>query len=105
VQPEAPVTEPLDIIRRPIVTEKASAMKAEANKVVFDVKRTATKIDIKRAVEAAFSVTVTDVATMNFRGKQKRVGRTMGQRSNWKKAVITLKEGDDIDVLGQGAQT
>lgn len=89
-----------DIIRRPLVTEKASALKAEANKVAFEVRRTANKQQIKQAVEASFNVTVLDVTTMNFRGKNKRVGRNMGMRSAWKKAVVTLKEGDDIDVLG-----
>lgn len=89
------------IIRRPLITEKAQALKAEANKVAFEVKKSATKADIKHAVEAAFDVTVTGVATLNFRGKTKRVGRNMGQRQDWKKAIVTLKEGDEIDVLGQ----
>ncbi|MBI5494350.1 MAG: 50S ribosomal protein L23 [Deltaproteobacteria bacterium] len=92
------------IIRRPLITEKAQAMKAEANKVAFEVHPDATKIDIKSAIESAFNVTVLSVRTMGFRGKIKRVGRNIGQQSNWKKAVITLKEGDEIDVLGQGAQ-
>lgn len=90
------------IIRRPLVTEKSAALKAEANKIVFEVLADATKTDIRNAVEKSFDVTVTDVSTMNFRGKNKRVGRTLGRRQNWKKAVVTLKEGDDIDVLGQG---
>jgi large subunit ribosomal protein L23 len=89
------------IIIRPLITEKAQALKAEANKVAFEVKKSATKADIKRAVETAFEVTVTGVSTLNFRGKTKRVGRNMGQRQDWKKAIVTLKEGDEIDVLGQ----
>jgi large subunit ribosomal protein L23 len=92
------------VIKRPLITEKASALKAEANKVAFEVLRTATKADIKAAVEVAFSVTVTDVTTMGYKGKIKRVGRNIGARQNWKKAIVTLKEGDEIDVLGQGAE-
>jgi large subunit ribosomal protein L23 len=89
-----------EILRRPLVTEKAAALKAEANKVAFEVLRTANKVQIKRAVEEMFSVTVLTVTTMNYAGKTKRVGRNMGKRSAWKKAVVTLKEGDEIDVLG-----
>jgi len=89
-----------DVIKRPIVTEKGSAMKAEAGKVVFAVDRGAKKPDIKKAVEKLFDVTVTDVHTMVFRGKDKRVGKFSGRRSNWKKAVVTLKEGTDLDVFG-----
>lgn len=90
----------LDVIRRPLVTEKASALKAEANKFAFEVRRGASKQQIATAVEKTFNVTVLDVTTMNYRGKVKRVGRTLGQRADWKKAVVTLKDGDDIDVLG-----
>jgi large subunit ribosomal protein L23 len=89
-----------DVIKRPLVTEKSSALKAEANKIVFEVDRQANKIDIKTAVEKLFEVKVTDVHTMVFRGKTKRVGRTAGRRQNWKKAVVTLAEGADLDVFG-----
>ena len=63
-----------DVIVRPLVTEKSSALKAEANKVVFEVKRQANKIDVKNAVEKLFDVKVEDVTTMIVRGKHKRVG-------------------------------
>jgi large subunit ribosomal protein L23 len=89
-----------NVIKRPIVTEKGSAMKAEANKVVFEVAPTANKIDVKNAVEKLFDVKVTSVQTMVFRGKYKRVGNHSGRRQNWKKAVVTLKEGTDLDVFG-----
>src|SRR5687768_7799451 len=89
-----------DVIKRPIVTEKASALKAEANKIVFAVEKAANKIDIKNAVESMFEVKVTNVQTMVFRGKDKRVGRFQGRRQNWKKAVVTLAEGTDLDVFG-----
>lgn len=89
-----------DVIKKPIVTEKGSALKAEAGKVVFAVDRHADKIAIKNAVEKLFDVKVTGVHTMVFRGKDKRVGKSMGRRKNWKKAVVTLKEGTDLDVFG-----
>jgi len=92
-----------EVIERPIVTEKSSALKAEANKVVLAVATDANKIDVKTAVEKLFSVKVTGVNTMVFRGKDKRVGNRMGRRSNWKKAVVTLAEGTDLDVFGAQA--
>jgi large subunit ribosomal protein L23 len=88
------------VIVRPIVTEKTSALKAEANKVVFEVQKTANKIDVKNAIEKLFEVKVTDVSTMIMRGKEKRVGKWTGRRSNWKKAIVTLKAGTDLDVFG-----
>ena len=91
------------VIVRPLVTEKSSALKAEANKVVFEVKKSANKIDVKNAVEGLFNVKVTDVSTMVVRGKHKRVGTSFGRKSNWKKAVVTLKEGTDLDVFGAQA--
>ena len=89
-----------DVIKKPIVTEKGSALKAEAGKVVFAVDRHAKKSDIRNAVEKLFDVKVTDVHTMVFRGKAKRVGKYAGRRQNWKKAIVTLKEGTDLDVFG-----
>jgi large subunit ribosomal protein L23 len=94
----------LQAIHRPLVTEKSQALKALSNKVVFEVAPAATRADIKNAIEKAFNVTVLGVNTMVFRGKNKRVGRNTGRRQNWKKAIITLKEGDEIDVLGQGGE-
>lgn len=88
------------VIRRPIVTEKATALKAEANKVIFEVANWANKIEIRQAVEKIFSVKVDDVQTINMRGKQKRMGTHVGFKQNWKKAVVSLAEGHDIDVLG-----
>ncbi len=92
------------VIRRPIVTEKATALKAEANKVVFEVAGWANKIEIRNAVEKIFSVKVSDVQTLRYRGKQKRIGRHVGLRQNWKKAVVSLAEGHDIDVLGMDGE-
>ncbi len=95
-----------DILKRPLVTEKSSALKAEANKVVFEVARDSNKIEIRQAVEGLFEVKVMDVQTMVVRGKPKRVGRSIGRRQNWKKAIVTLAEGADLDVFGtvEGAE-
>jgi large subunit ribosomal protein L23 len=88
------------VIHHPVMTEKSQALKSEANKVVLAVDKRANKIEIRQAVEQLFSVKVTGVATMVYRGKDKRVGRFQGRRSNWKKAIVTLKEGTDLDVFG-----
>jgi large subunit ribosomal protein L23 len=89
-----------NVLKRPLVTEKSSALKAEANKIVFEIHKDANKIDVKNAVQTLFDVTVTDVHTMIQRGKPKRVGRSIGMRKSWKKAVVTLAEGTDLDVFG-----
>ena len=89
-----------EIIRKPLITEKANLLKDEAQVVTFEVARTANKIEIKQAVEKAFDVKVKSVNTIQFRGKVKRVGYNLGQRSNWKKAYVTLEEGQNIDFYG-----
>ena len=87
---------PEHVIKRPIaLTEKASLLK-EQNKVLFEVAAQANKIEIRLAVEALFNVKVVDVTSLIQRGKTKRVGRRILKRPNWKKAVVTLREGDDI---------
>lgn len=88
------------VIKKPLLTEKASALKAEANKVAFKVDIKANKIEIRKAVESLFDVKVTSVSTMIFRGKPKRVGKSLGRRDNWKKAVVSLEPGTDLDVFG-----
>jgi large subunit ribosomal protein L23 len=89
-----------EIIRKPRITEKANELKDSARVVTFEVARTANKIEIKQAVEKAFDVKVKSVNTMQFRGKVKRVGSSIGQRSNWKKAYVALEDGHDIDFYG-----
>ncbi len=89
-----------DVIKRPLITEKSTILREEGNAYVFMIDRKATKIDVRRAVEKIFKVTVTDVRTVNVRGKKKRFGRIMGRRNHWKKAVVTLAPGDSIDVYG-----
>ena len=89
--------QPEQIIRRPIMlTEKSSRLRDQGNKVIFEVRTTANKIQIKDAIQKLFKVTVVDVNTMNYRGKERRMGRGYGKLQNWKKAIITLKEGDQI---------
>ncbi len=85
------------IIRRPIITEKGTILKDENNQVVFEVARDANKSEIKKAVETLFKVSVVSVRTQNRPGKRKRMGRTLGRRRNWKKAIITLKQGSRVD--------
>jgi large subunit ribosomal protein L23 len=89
---------PEQIIRRPIVlTEKANRLREANNQVVFEVARVANKIEIRDAVQVLFGVHVTDVNTLIVRGKERRMGRGHARSQNWKKAVVTLKEGDSID--------
>ena len=86
-----------DIIRMPVVTEKAT-IQAENNKVVFDVAKTATKPEIKAAVEQLFSVKVKSVNTLVRKGKTKRFRGIIGTQSDVKKAIVTLEEGHSIDI-------
>jgi large subunit ribosomal protein L23 len=88
------------VIRKPLISEKANLMKEESNVVSFEVGRDANKIEIKAAVEKAFDVKVKSVKTVLCRGKVKRVGANLGQRNNWKKAYVTLAEGSNIDFYG-----
>ena len=86
-----------NILRRPLVlTEKGTNLKEELNQVLFEVSREATKHQIRAAVEAAFNVKVTNVRTMVVRGKMKRMGRGYDKTQNWKKAIVTLRDGDKI---------
>ena len=87
-----------DILIRPIVTEKSTAL-MEQGKYTFRVPLAATKIQIRQAVEQIFKVKVQAVNTMRYEGKMKRLGRTQGRRSDWKKAVVTLKPGETIELF------
>lgn len=86
------------IIIRPLLTEKATAQTAGDNTYAFEVGRDATRIEVKEAVQALFGVKVEDVRTMVVRGKMKRFGRYFGKRPNWKKALVTVAEGEDLNV-------
>lgn len=85
------------VIKKPHVTEKTSLGSDATNTVALVVDRDANKIEIQQAVETLFKVKVTDVRTVNVAGKVKRVGRNTAKRSNWKKAYVTLQEGQSID--------
>ncbi|WP_066871253.1 50S ribosomal protein L23 [Clostridium mediterraneense] len=85
-----------DIIRKPVITEKSMAAMAEG-KYTFTVHMSANKVQIKNAVQEVFNVKVEDVKTMRFEGKTKRVGVHIGKRANYKKAVVTLAEGNTIE--------
>lgn len=87
-----------EIIIKPVVTEKSVDLMQE-NKYCFKVAKDANKIEIKNAIEEIFKVTVVNVNTVNVHGKMKRMGRTQGMTSSWKKAVVTLREGDSIEVF------
>jgi large subunit ribosomal protein L23 len=85
------------IIRKPLITEKGTILKDENNQLVFEVDPRSNKSEIKKAVEKLFKVTVVSVKTQNKAGKPKRLGRSVGRRRNWKKAIVTLKEGNRVD--------
>jgi large subunit ribosomal protein L23 len=89
-----------DILQRPLITEKSNLAKEAQNKVAFIVASHANKKQIKEAVETLFKVKVEGVQTSTIRGKMKRQGRYLGKRANFKKAVVTLKEGYTIDFMG-----
>jgi large subunit ribosomal protein L23 len=86
-----------DVIKKPLITEKATLLKGTSNAVLFAVDTRANKNEVREAVEKMFRVKVLDVRTMTVPGKVKRRGRTVGLRPGWKKAVVTLKEGDKIE--------
>ena len=86
-----------DIIRSPVITEKSTLL-SENNQVMFNVAKTATKPEIKKAVEALFEVKVSAVNTLNRKGKTKRFRGIFGRQSDVKKAIVTLEEGQSIDV-------
>jgi large subunit ribosomal protein L23 len=86
-----------DVIRRPLVTEKSNIGREEQNLVTFAVDPRATKHDVRRAVEALFDVRVLDVRTMRMPRKTRRVGRFLGRKPEWKKAIVRLAEGQMIE--------
>ena len=88
----------LDIFRRPLVTEKSTSLQ-EDGRYVFEVSTSATKHQIKGAVEAAFDVKVVKVNTMNVKGKPKRYGPKVVSKKSWKKAIVTLASGDNITIF------
>lgn len=88
-----------DTIIQPLITEKSSEAFQERSEYTFRVHPDASKPQIKRAVEELFQVRVKGVWTSNFRGKTKRLGRTVGRKAHWKKAIVRLAEGDTIEIF------
>ena len=88
-----------EVLRRPLVTEKGNVLRDDQNQYLFEVAMDATKAKIRDAVEKLFDVRVEGVRTVVVRGKLKRVGRHVGKRNNWKKAVVTLNSEDKIEVF------
>ena len=86
-------------IVRPLITEKSSTAFQDRSEYTFEVHPDATKPQIRAAIEQLFGVTVTGVWTSNQRGKDKRVGQSIGRKSHWKKAIVTLREGDTIPIF------
>ncbi|HTY19587.1 MAG TPA: 50S ribosomal protein L23 [Myxococcota bacterium] len=86
-----------EIIQRPLVTEKSTLAREERNEVAFAVDPRASKHDVRRAIEALFSVRVEDVRTMRMPRKMRRIGRHQGARPQWKKAIVRLAEGQSIE--------
>jgi large subunit ribosomal protein L23 len=87
------------VIKKPLFTEKGGSLKESQNKVLVEVSRDANKIDIKKSIEEIFKVKVDKVSTISVSGKWKRYGRSVGKRSDRKKAIITLKKGEKLDFI------
>jgi large subunit ribosomal protein L23 len=87
------------IVLHPVLTEKSTTLREAHHKVAFAVHPSANKIDVKAAVEKMLNVKVVDVNMMKVRGKIKRLGRFAGRKPNWKKAIVTLKPGEKLDIF------
>ena len=92
-------TDLYDIIRIPRITEKGSRLKEKNNVLTFEVRTDANKLQVRKAIEGIFKVKVVDVTTVNAIGKRKRMGMREGRTSDWKKAYVTLKQGEKIDIF------
>ena len=91
-------SDPHDVLIRPLLTEKITSLRDVKNCVAFAVRVTATRLEVQRAVEKALKVRVVSVNVMNVKGKRKRQGRFVGKRSDWRKAIVTLKEGEKLEL-------
>ena len=92
-----------DVIRRPLITEKTSIQREDGRTLVFQVALGANKIEIRRAIETLLGAKVASVRTGIAHGKEKRQGRYAGRRSDWKKAYVTLREGEKMPEFLEGA--
>jgi large subunit ribosomal protein L23 len=93
----------LQVLKAPLVTEKLDGLREEQHTYAFEVDKRATKIDVREAIEKLFKVRVLEVRTSIMRGKKKRLGVRMGQRSNWKRALVKLSPGQKLDIFEGGA--
>lgn len=85
------------VLKRPLVTEKSTKQKELSNQIVFEVDRRANKVLIRNAVENIFKVKVIDVQVVNVKGKERRLGRNVGRKPDWKKAIVRLAPGENIE--------
>ena len=95
------MNDPRTIVRRALITEKGTQLREVRNQYLFEVQRDANKIEIRRAIEQIFHVKVASVRTQHILGKVRRQGRYVGKRSDWKKAIVTLKPDQKIDLFEQ----
>ncbi len=95
------IREPRTIVRRAMISEKGTRLREKQNGYLFEVARDSNKIEIKRAIESIFNVKVDSVRTIRVHGKPKRQGRYSGRRPDWKKALVTLKKGQTIELFEQ----
>jgi large subunit ribosomal protein L23 len=85
------------VLKRPLITEKGTRQKEQSNHILFEVDRRANKVMVRNAVESIFKVKVLSVKMMNMKGKERRVGRNVGRRPDWKKAIVRLGAGETIE--------
>lgn len=85
------------VLKRPLITEKGTRLKEQSNQMIFEVDRRANKVMVRNAVESIFRVKVLSVKLMSVRGKERRVGKNMGRRPDWKKAIVRLGPGENIE--------
>ncbi len=91
--------DPLDIVVCPVITEKGTALKERDGQYIFKVTKTSNKIEIKRAIEKIYKVKVEKVNTLMVRGKTKRMRMSRGKTPDWKKAIVSLQEGESIEFI------
>lgn len=85
------------VLKRPLVSEKSTKQKEQSNQIVFEVDRRANKVLVRNAVENIFKVHVIDVQVVNVKGKERRLGRNVGRKPDWKKAIVRLAPGENIE--------
>ncbi|MFW6147369.1 MAG: 50S ribosomal protein L23 [Thermodesulfobacteriota bacterium] len=85
------------VLKRPLITEKGTRQKEQANQIMFEVDRSANKVMVRTAVESIFKVKVMSVRMMNVKGKERRTGRNVGKTPDWKKAIVRLNPGENIE--------